>query len=130
MGQNFPIPGYRASFGPSCISAPLIRRLAEAGLLYVTTTQTRGQLIRRLLQADWSSKPQVISLVIWSIQGQLTGHEWQACLTCHQVRLTTVGKHRCKMTPGCKGRLERIAERPILTAQLRQILRLGTNVNL
>ena len=69
-------------------------------------------------------------MVIWAIQGQLTGHEWQACTSCYEVQLAVIRqKHRCIMTPGCKGRLQRLATRPILTAQLRQILRSGLNVN-
>lgn len=115
--------------GDCAVSAHLVQRLAEAGLLYVTTTQTRGQLMARLLSADWSAQPEVVLAVIWAIKGQTTGHEWQACLTCQECQLAPIGRHRCVMTPGCKGSLQRLAKRPILTQRLRQILRSGANVN-
>lgn len=132
--------GYRGS------DALTLGALAEAGLLYVTTQQTRAQLMRRLLQAEWSSRPEVITLVLWAIQGQLTGHEWCVCTSCQEVRLMVptalkdsdaksytdeppMAHAYCHMTPGCLGHMQRIAKRPILTAKLRHILPSATNVN-
>lgn len=110
------IPRYRGS------DVLTLARLAEAGLLYVTTAQTRGQLMARLLSQEWSAKPEVVLAVIWAIQGQATGHEWQACTSCQEVQLARLGRHRCVMTPGCKGSLQRLAKRPRLTAALRRQL--------
>ena len=113
------------------ISWHLLQRLAQADLLYVTTTQTRGLLMARLLAEEWSAKPEALTAVIWANQGQLTGHEWQVCTLCQEVQLAAMTQnHRCIMTPGCSGRLQRFAKRPILTKRLGQILRSGPNVNI
>ena len=112
------------------ISVHLVQSLAEADLLYVTIYQTRAQLLARCLQADWSSTPAALTTVIWAIQGQLIGHEWHACTSCDECQLAPITqRHRCIMTPGCAGHLQRLVKRPILTARLRQILRSGANVN-
>ena len=83
----------------------------------------------RLLSQEWSAKPEVVLAVIWAIEGQSTGHEWQACTSCQECQLARLGRHRCVMTPGCTGKLQRLAKRPILTQRLRQILRSGASVN-
>lgn len=105
------------------ISCHLIRWLAEADLLYATMDRPPRQTLAALFQNHWSSRPEAIQVVTWAIQGQLTGHEWQACTSCYHVQLTPVGKHRCIMTPDCRGSLQRLAKRPILTQALRKVLR-------
>ena len=116
-------PTHRAGgSGGSGVLGDWVAILAADGLLYAT--RARGTLATVREVSERYSDPQAVLVTRWAIAGQLAGLEWCLCDGCGTPRLTKPSARGplCTLTPGCVGRLRRVAARPILTAALRQAL--------
>lgn len=90
----------------------LLCDMAEAGVLYATKQRNEAETHAAVLR-QFGEHPDAGWLSRLAIDGQRSGFELHACNVCHQVRQTKPpAKTVCKMTPGCKGKLERIQARP------------------
>lgn len=90
----------------------LLCGMAEAGVLYATKQRNEAETHAAVLR-QFGGHPDAGWLSRLAIDGQRSGFELHACNVCHQVRQTKPpAKTVCKMTPGCKGKLERIQARP------------------
>jgi hypothetical protein len=106
----------------------IIEELARQGLLYATTIRGPDDTLKAALEAKVAADEVVTCLLGWTFAGQRTGHEWFACSACPELRLMKVkARRRCTtntplMPPRCPGHMTRIATRPILRDDLREVL--------
>lgn len=90
----------------------LLKRMADAGVLYATKQRNEAQTYKEAVRL-FGEHPQTTYMSRCAIEGQRSGHEICVCNTCLSTRLMKPdAKSTCKMTPGCKGKMERIAPRP------------------
>lgn len=90
----------------------LLRRMADAGVLYATKQRNEAQTYKEAVRL-FGEHPQTTYMSRCAVEGQRSGHEICVCDNCLCTRLMKPNaKSSCKMTPGCKGKMERIAPRP------------------
>lgn len=93
----------------------LLCAMAEHDLLYATKERSEADTYRDVINV-FGEHPEAGYLSRLAIDGQRSGFELCACNVCHQVRQIKPSGNKatisCKMTPGCKGKMERIQARP------------------
>lgn len=108
--------------------ASIIKALAEKGLLYFTADRGPVETHKEALEAGVGTPTVVDQVSRWTLEGQATGHEWYLCPGCGELRLMTVKARRiCTsntplLPPRCRGRMERIAPRPVLAGRIKRWL--------
>jgi hypothetical protein len=103
----------------------VIEALNGVNALYATSAMSAGVVLSR---AALVLSAEDLWLVVWSLHGQATGHEWCSCSVCGELRLmdppTPKGpRERCMMSFECDGEMERIVKRPLTTARVKRSLR-------
>lgn len=90
----------------------LLKRMADAGVLYATKQRNEAQTYKEAVRL-FGEHPQTTYMSRLTIEGQRSGHELCVCSMCLTVRMMKPdAKSKCKMTPHCTGKMERIQARP------------------
>jgi hypothetical protein len=106
------------------VAQELIKRAYAAKCLYATAERSWQDV---LVSARDVLDVRDLWVVHWALAGQTTGHEWCVCSSCAELALTSPPTaksepRRCRMTPDCKGVMQRIAPRPRLTQAVKKSL--------
>jgi len=107
----------------------IIKALAERGLLYFTADRSPADTYKAALAADVVAATTVSHVSAWTLEGQVSGHEWYWCPDCGELRLMTVKARRvCTsntplLPPRCNGRMTRVAPRPVMAGRIKRWLR-------
>ena len=103
------------------MNAEILERLASEQLLYATSARSATQTRQALRAQPWAD-PAVLLTQLWALLGQLSKTHWCVCDKCNSAQLRHTNGQTCTMTPGCRGRMERVQKPPILTKRLRAAL--------
>jgi hypothetical protein len=104
--------------------ADLAALLGVMGLLYATAERTASRTLAAAMASEYEPKDEIATVVLWALEGQRSGHEWMECRGCGELRMASPGpKVPCRMTPGCRGPMARLAPRPRLTKRVAEALR-------
>lgn len=99
-----------------------LETLRDNGLLYATEVRHPEDV---LAEASHRFGRDAWLTALWSITGQLSGHEWCVCSQCGEARLMKpigLANSHCLMTYGCRAPMVRILKRPTMTKNLRKII--------
>jgi hypothetical protein len=107
----------------------IIEALAERRLLYFTADRGPADTFKDALFSGVGDEQLVALVSRWTMDGQVTGHEWYHCSSCGELRLMVPAPRRlCTtnvplMPRRCPGHMVRIQKRPVLNGRIKRWVR-------